>query len=292
MRPVIVLCDSTADLNPDQYERNNIKTIPLHVSFKDDDTDYLDGVNLNNEDIYGKVEETGNTPKTGAINAAEFYGFFKPYIDEGYDIAFVCLGSKFSSTYQNACLAARELGEERFEIVDSGNLSAATGLLALKMCRYRDEGYDVHTIADKVRELVPKLSVKFTIDRLEYLYKGGRCNGFTMNIAHLLHIHPITMVQEGSLNMYKLIPGKYRKAIDFMIDMFVKDLPTMDTSMVFAVDSGHMDGEDEYMIQRLSEYIDPTNIIHGHTGCVITSHCGPKTMGIGYIVEEGVGLKK
>ncbi len=286
MNPVMVLCDSTADLNPDQIEKNNIHVIPLHVSFKGDDTDYLDGVNLKALDVYKKVEETGDTPKTGAINVAEFLAFFKPFLDEGYDLIYTGIGGKLSSTYQNACLAAQELGEERIEVVDSGNLSTGTGLLVLKMCQFRDEGDDVHTIASKVRELVPKVSAKFCIDRLEYLYKGGRCNGFTMNIAHLLHIHPVAMMQDGSLNMYKLLLGKYRKAVDFQINMFINDLPKIDKSTIFVTDSDCMDGEDDYIISRLSEYVDPSCIVHTRAGCVVCSHCGPKTIGILYIVND------
>ena len=292
MNPVIVICDSTADLSPELIEQNNIRTIPLHVSFKGDNTDYLDGVNLKSLDVYKKVGETGDTPKTGAINVAEFINYFKPFIDEGYDIIFTGIGSKLSSTCQNACIAAQEFGEDRIEVVDSGNLSTGTGLLVLKMCQFRDEGDDIHTIAEKVRALVPDVSAKFCIDRLEYLYKGGRCNGFTMNIAHLLRIHPVAMMQDGNLNMYKLILGKYRKAVDFQIDMFIKDLPNIDRSAIFVTDSDCMEGEDDYIIQRLSEYVDPSCIHHTHAGCVVSSHCGPKTIGILYIVNPPDGPAK
>ncbi len=292
MNPVVVMCDSTADLSPELIEQYNVKVIPLHVHFKNDDADYLDGVDLYSEDVYKKVEESGDTPKTDAVNMAEFIDFFKPYIDEGYDIVFTGIGSKLSSTYQNAVIAAQEFPEGRIELIDSESLSTGIGILVLKMCRFRDEGDDIHTIASKIKELVPKVSAKFCIDRLEYLYKGGRCNGFTMNIAHLFRIHPVAMMQDGSLNMYKLVIGKYRKAVDFQVDMFIKDLPRMDTEFVSITNSGFMDGEDDYVFQRLSEYIDPSHIIRTHTGCVISSHCGPKTIGIGYLVDPEEKSKK
>ena len=225
MNKVIVMCDSTADLSPELVKKNDIVVVPLHVSFKDDPTDYLDGVTLTAEEVYRKAEASGTTPKTGAINLYEMTEYFRPYIEKGFDIIFTGIGSGLSSTYQNALLASREFPEGRIEVVDSWNLSTGTGLLVLKMCQFRDEGDDVHTIAEKVRKLVPFVSAKFCIDRLDYLYKGGRCSGFTMALAHMLHIHPVAKMVNNRLVVYRKIRGKYIKAVDEQIREFMEDLP-------------------------------------------------------------------
>ena len=283
---VMVIADSTCDLNKDYLKENNIVILPLHVSFAGDDKDYLDGVNLDAETVYKKVEEIGNTPKTGAANVNQFIELFQKYIDENYDIIYTGIGSGLSSSYQNAVLASQEFPEGRIEIVDSQNLSTGTGLLVCKMVDFRNEGLDVHQIAEKVRELVPLVSAKFCIDRLDYLHKGGRCSGMTKLFAHLLNLHPVAKVINGKLTVYKTPRGKYRKAVDAQIQEFLEDLPNIDLTRVFVTDSGHMDGEDEYVIQELSKHMDPSKIIHTIAGCVISSHCGPKTIGILYILKE------
>ena len=130
---VIIIADSTIDLNKKYIEENDIKIIPLHVSFQGDETDYLDGVNLDAETVYKKVNESGFTPKTGAANVNQFIDFVKPYIDEGYDVIITGIGSTLSSSYQNAVLASQEFPEGRVEVVDSQNLSTGTGLLVCKM---------------------------------------------------------------------------------------------------------------------------------------------------------------
>lgn len=283
---VVIIADSTIDLSKDYIEQNEIKILPLHVSFAGDDKDYLDGVNLNAEELYNKVEETGHTPKTGAANINQFIEFFKPYIEEGYDIICTGIGSTLSSSYQNALLAAQEFPEGRIEVVDSQNLSTGTGLLVCKMVDFRNKGDDVHTIAKKVRELVPLVSAKFCINRLDYLYKGGRCSGMTKLVAHFLNLHPIAKVIDGKLTVYKTPRGKYRKAVDLQIQEFLEDLPNIDLTRVFVTDSGHMDGETEYIISELSKHMDPSHIIHTVAGCVISAHCGPKTIGILYILKN------
>ncbi len=283
---VMIIADSTCDLNKDYIKENNIVILPLHVSFPGDDKDYLDGVNLDAETVYKKVEEIGNTPKTGAANVNQFIELFQKYIDQNYDIIYTGIGSGLSSSYQNAILASQEFPEGRIEIVDSQNLSTGTGLLVCKMVDFRNEGLDVHQIAEKVRELVPLVSAKFCIDRLDYLHKGGRCSGMTKLFAHLLNLHPVAKVINGKLTVYKTPRGKYRKAVDAQIQEFLEDLPNIDLTRVFVTDSGHMDGEDEYVIQELSKHMDPSKIIHTIAGCVISSHCGPKTIGILYILKE------
>ena len=283
---VMIIADSTCDLNKDYLKENNIVILPLHVSFPGDDKDYLDGVNLDAETVYKKVEEIGNTPKTGAANVNQFIELFQKYIDENYDIIYTGIGSGLSSSYQNAVLASQEFPEGRIEIVDSQNLSTGTGLLVCKMVDFRNEGLDVHQIAEKVRELVPLVSAKFCIDRLDYLHKGGRCSGMTKLSAHLLNLHPVAKVINGKLTVYKTPRGKYRKAVDAQIQEFLEDLPNIDLTRVFVTDSGHMDGEDEYVIQELSKHMDPSKIVHTTAGCVISSHCGPKTIGILYILKE------
>ena len=283
---VIIIADSTIDLNKKYIEENDIKIIPLHVSFQGDETDYLDGVNLDAETVYKKVNESGFTPKTGAANVNQFIDFVKPYIDEGYDVIITGIGSTLSSSYQNAVLASQEFPEGRIEIVDSKDLSTGTGLLVLKMAKLRDEGLDIHQIAEKVRELVPNVSTKFCINELDYLYKGGRCSGMTKLFANVFNLHPIAKIHDGKLTVSKVIRGKYIKAIDSQIEEFKKDLPYIDKDHIFITHSGHMDGIEEYVYNKLKEYVDPSCLHITTAGCVISSHCGPKTLGILYILNK------
>lgn len=294
MNKVIVIADSTVDLSKELVEKYQIKIVPLHVTIPGDETDYLDGVNLDSESIYKKVEEIGKTPRTGARNTAEFIEDFRPYIESGCDIIFTGIGSTMSSTYSNACLAAQEFPEGRIEVVDSANLSTGTGLLVIRMCELRDQGKNIHEIAEEVRKLVPLVSAKFCIEVLDYLYKGGRCSGMTKLFAQFLRIHPVAKVIDGKLTMYKLPRGKYKKAVDLQIEEFVEDFNANNiyTDHVFVTDSGRMDGESGYIVEELSKYIPKESIHITQAGCVVSSHCGPKTIGILYILKEKRKSKK
>ena len=194
MNKVIVMCDSTADLSPDLIAKNDIHVVPLHVTFQGDATDYLDGVTLTSEQVYEKAEASGTTPKTGAINVFEMQEYFRPYIEQGYDIIFTGIGSGLSSTYANAVLASRQFPEGRIEVVDSWNLSTGTGLLVLKMCTYRDQGDDVPAarraqdpdVPQEILRPLPHAGGGVARRRLRCTGGGGR-GRVGPRLRHLLH---------------------------------------------------------------------------------------------------------
>lgn len=286
MNKVIVMADSTCDLSPELVKKYDVKIVPLHVAFPSEGVDYLDGKTITPMGLYEKVGQFKETPKSGAINIQEFIDYYKPYIDEGYDIIFTGIGSGMSSTINNAIVASNEYPSGRIEVVDSQNLSTGTGLLVLKMCELRDEGKDVHQIAEEVRKYVPLVNSKFCINTLEYLYKGGRCNSLTNWLSKAFKLHPVIVVKDNGMTVGKILIGSYKKAVMAQIEKFKKDLPNMDTSHVFVTDSDCMEGEDKMIIDELSKYIPAENIHHTHAGCVVCTHCGPKTIGILYILKS------
>lgn len=286
MKETIIFTDSTCDLSKDLIEKYKIKVIPLHVTF-DNGGQYLDGIDIFCEDVYKKQEELNTLPKTGAVNVSEFMKAFEEEYNKGNDIFYIGIGSGLSSSFNNALMASKEFEEQtRFAIVDGQNLSTGTGLLVIKACKFRDEGMSLKDIKENVEKLVPLVSTKFCIDRLDYLYKGGRCSGMTMIFAHALKIHPIVKIMNNKLVVYKKPRGKYVNAVNEQIEEFKKDLPNMDTSCVFITNSGRIDGFDKYIYDELVKYIPKENIHITEAGCTVCSHCGPKTIGILYILNS------
>ena len=84
MNKIIIIADSTCDLSLDLIKEYDIKIVPLHVSFKGDSTDYLDGVTITREEVYKKCDELGITPTTGARNVNELINDIKYYISNNF----------------------------------------------------------------------------------------------------------------------------------------------------------------------------------------------------------------
>lgn len=286
MNKVLIFSDSTCDLSKELLEQYNIKIVPLHVNFSDES--YLDGVDINTLEVYEKVAEKNEIPKTAAVSPGEFIAFLKPYIDEGYDCFYTGLSSKMSATYQNLVIACEELPENRVFYSDSMNLSTGIGLLLLKACNYRDKGYSAHKIKRLIDELIPHVKVQFVIKTLDYLYKGGRCSSVSKFFGTFLRLKPMIVVRDGKMSVGKKNIGLLRKAVANMTNIFLHDFENIDPEFVFITDSYNAEGSYQEILADLDKHNVLSRIehvYHTHAGCVIGSHCGDSTIGILYIMK-------
>ncbi len=279
MNKVKIITDSTVDLSLETLKELDVEMMPLGVSFGDEL--YRDMVDITTKELYEKIDSTGIMPKSSAINPSVFSEKFKEFKDQGYDCIYMGIGSKISSTYQSACQAAKEF--EGVYCIDSLNLSSAIGLQVMKMCKFRDEGKSASEIVELMKEVTPKVKCSFVIDTLEYLRKGGRCSGLTFFVGKALSIKPTIVMKNGELKVGR-IATKLVKAADLMIGEFKAkyEKGEIDPDHVMVTHSFN-DELCKYISDKLSEFCDPKMIMPTNAGCVISTHCGPKCIGILYI---------
>lgn len=282
MRPVALVTDSTADLSLELRKKHDIYSIPLYVLFKDET--YADGVDLDTKKLYQLVSEKNMIPKTAAVSPGDFIRFFEPLIKEGHDILYLGIGSSLSATFQSARIAKYEFPPGRVTLVDSKNLSSGTGLLVLKAKDMRNQGMSAAEIKEELDRLVPRVRSYFAIRTLDYLHKGGRASGTAKLIGGILKIKPIIAVHDGQLDVYRKPAGKMSRAVDIMLDDFFAS-KEIDTDYVMVTHSEAF-RQAHYAIERIRSTGKMENIIESEAGCVISSHCGPGTIGILYLLKD------
>lgn len=284
MNKVKILTDSTSDLSKQMLIDYNIDSIPLYVRF--DDEIYKDGINLTTDELYRKVEEKKALPKTSAVSPGDFITFFEKYLEKGYDIIYIGIGSKLSATMRSAHLAIDEINlPNRIHIIDSMNLSSGIALLVLKAKDLRDQGLSALKIKEEIERLVPLVRSQFAISTLDYLHKGGRASGLAKLVGTMLSIKPIIKVVNGSLEVYKKPIGKMSRALDIMLEDFNKEKENIDLDYVFITHT-LANRQAVYMLDYLRRRFNIKHLIEGSAGCVISSHCGAGTIGILYIVKS------
>ncbi|MBO5909648.1 MAG: DegV family protein [Clostridia bacterium] len=275
-KKVLITRDSTSDLTAEIIDSLNIKTVPLGITL--DNQTYLDGVDIDPDFIYKYHEEHGVLPKTSAANIADMIEFFKPYVEEGYEIVHFTISSKMSSTYQNSLLAAKEF--DGVYVVDTGNLSTGEGLLIMKAAEMAKEGKSAKEIYDAVCALVPYVDASFVIDSLEYLHKGGRCSALAALGANLLKLKPCIEVKNGSMGVGKKYRGKYIQTLEEYIKERIGDYSDIDLDRVFVTHAG-CDKEIVDTVTSLVKKTAPFNeMLITRAGCTISSHCGRNTLGV------------
>ena len=107
-KPIVITADSTVDLSEDLIERYGIRTIPLTILLGDDT--FLDGQGYSTLDMYARYRLDGTLPKTAASGVQDFIEFFTPFVEAGCEVVHLDISSELSVSFNNARLAAEELG--------------------------------------------------------------------------------------------------------------------------------------------------------------------------------------
>lgn len=204
---VKVITDSTSDLPPDLAASHDILVVPLQIVFGQ--KSFRDGVEIDAREFYRKLQQGPDHPSTRPPSEEDFYGHFHRLIVE-QDLLAVHISSKLSLTAENAQKAAMRgirsfdhLPKERhncaLEVVDSRSVSMGVGLLALFAARMAARGEKVFAIAQRLRQMVPRLHILFAVDTLDYLQRGGRIGKAQAWVGKLLAIKPILGVVGGEV---------------------------------------------------------------------------------------------
>lgn len=281
MSKVVIVTDSTCDLSEKLIKENDIKVIPLYVSFGSEI--YKDGVEINTAKLYELVKEKKSLPKTSACSVGDFAAFFKKYLDDGYEVFYTGIGSKLSTTYNSALLAKEALDTDKLQVSDGANLSTGTGLLVLKAAKLAQEGKNVKEIKEVIDKFAPNVRSKFAVESLEYLHKGGRCSGVARFFGTMARLKPVIKVEDGKLGVMAHPIGK-KKALNIMVDDIVANKDNIHLDCVMITHT-YADEDAEYLRRVLSEKIPEAHLETTDAGCVISSHCGKGTIGILYIMK-------
>ena len=282
MRPIKIVADSTADLPKELLEKYDIEVIPLSVTLGENT--YKDGQEICAQDIYNFYNEKKELPKTSAVSVLDYTEIFTPWVEKGYDIIHFCISSTMSSCYQNACIAAVELGH--VWSIDSANLSSGIGLLVLLAAELAAKGESAEVITRDIAEAKTRIDASFILNQLEFLHKGGRCSSVAALGANLLKLKPCIEVVDGSMKVGKKYRGAYEKcALEYVRDRLL-DNDNVDTKRIFITWAG----VDEKLIKEIHKEVKKCHkfdeIIINEAGSTITGHCGPGTFGVLYFRKE------
>lgn len=276
---VKIISDSTCDLSQDLIQKNNIGIVPLIVT--KDSQEYLDGITITPADIFAHVASGGSLCSTAARGVAVYQEEFAKYAKEYDGIIHINIGSCFSSSYQNACIAAEDFDNVR--VIDSQNLSTGHGLVVLKACDLAETAKDLDELKSQLDEFASRVEASFLLDRLDYMVKGGRCSGAAALGANLLSLKPCIEVKDGKMVVVK----KYRGHIEKCMAAYVKDRlagrENLEEDRIFITHTDVSKESLEAVHSGVRQYGNFKNIYETVAGCTISCHCGPGTMGILFV---------
>ncbi len=282
---VKICCDSTTDLRNevtglDLYDENSVSVVPLYVRIGNEE--YIDGVDMTMTRMLHMCGDMKELPKTAAPEISRLEEFFTKQVEDGSELVFITISSDFSSSYNNACVAAEAVGN--VYVVDSRNLSSGGGhvvMEAVSLAKQGIGGAEIKRILDE--QITDKVEASFVLDRLDYMVKGGRCSAVAALGANILQLHPSIEVIDGKMKVVK----KYRGSWERCLRSYVKDRLFERDGIRFHRIFITYTETDESIVDEVEElireYADFDQIIRTTAGCTVASHCGPRTLGILFI---------
>ena len=279
---ICISTESTVDLTKDLIEKYDIKIVPFGILLGE--TLKYDG-EIDSLDIFKYVEENKILPKTSSVNEFQYRDFFSTLLEEYDEIIHIAFGKKMSLAGEQAVKASKKY-DGKVHVIDSASLSTGIALQCIYARELADSGCSVEEIIKKVGARKDKVQASFVVNTLEYLYKGGRCSGLSRALGAVLRIKPQIVLRNGEMVPGKKYMGRQSSVVRKYCEDIIEEFPNIDKRHVFLTHS-HATPE---MIEEAKGVLKEHGVDNIHVtiaGCTISSHCGPKCLGILFYDDGG-----
>ena len=279
---VKILTDSGCDLPDHIINEYDIDVMPIVVI--DNDVEYLDNVTIKPKTLYDSMRN-GKTYKTAQIPLSTFQAKFEEIGKEGRSTIYIAFSSGLSATYQTSVIT-RDNMKERYPdlditIVDSKSASLGFGLLVHKAAKMAKEGRSKEEILSMLDFYKNSIVHIFTVDDIEYLFRGGRVTRSQAFFGGLLNIKPVLDVtREGKLRPLEKVRGK-GKVLKRMMEIMDERSKEADLSTQTIGISHSDDIENALKLKSMiEEKYGCKDFIVNYIGCAIGAHVGPGTISL------------
>ena len=278
MGKIRITADSTCDLSESLLQKYEISILPLNIVL--DMKSYSDGEEISPDEIYAWSEKMHKTPKTAAVAYDRALEMASAFQKNGDEMIFFGISESMSTTCNVMRMVKEELNYTGMYIIDSQNLSTGIGLQVLRAAELAGQGLAAQEIVTQIEQERGRVRASFVVERLDYLAMGGRCSSVVALFGGKLKLKPRIEVTDGKMEAGK----KYRGNQDKVILKYVQDMEMQlrqaDPHRIFITHSGC----EEAVIRSVEEYLKDLHhfeeILITRAGGVISSHCGPGTLGV------------
>jgi DegV family protein with EDD domain len=273
-----IVTDSTAYLDKEYVDKNDIKVVPLKVIMED--VSYREGIDIDNDEFYERMKEPGLFPTTSQPSAGEFLEAYKEMAGRYERLLSIHISAGISGTFESASSAASEMGDYPVEVIDSRYTGMQLMIFVQELVKARDAGKSMEELKSLTARMIEGSEVMFCVDTLEYLHRGGRIGGAQALMGSMLRIKPLLYL-DGTIDALDKVRGS-KKALNRMVELSVEKAGNRRVQIALT----HV--RDLERLKDLREKVkaalncDPDSIAVNECGPVIGSHVGPGTVGVGF----------
>ncbi|MCH7736643.1 MAG: DegV family protein [Chloroflexi bacterium] len=281
---VRIVTDSSADLPSDLVQQHQITVIPCYVVV--DDQTLKDGVDINADDFYRRLQAEGRTPTTAQPTVADFQEVYRDLLSQGNQIVSIHVSGKLSGTLNSAEQAKDSLdgvdGANGVDValIDSRLASMPLGLVVLDAAVMAAEGGDHLEVAAKVRQGLDLHHGLFALDTLVYLQKGGRIGKAQAFLGSVLNVKPILRLRDGEAHPVER-PRNRERALRRLVELAKELAPVRRLAVIHSTDAERM----AVLKQELTGLLPADQIIEARFGSTLGTYIGPDALGVAITQE-------
>lgn len=274
---IAILVDSGSDVPKELVEKYNMYVAPLKIVYQE--REYVDGKEITTEEVLNHLET--EIPTTSLPTGETIQNLFNQIKEDGYEKVFaVTLSSGLSGTYNSIRLLAEQQDELEVFVLDTKNISIASGFNAIQAAEYIKEGMDWETLITTLSENINQSKVYFTVATLDYLRAGGRIGLVASLLGSRLNIRPvISCNEEGIYYSVTKVRGRSR-SIQKALDLAVSHVGDAEKYNIGVVHAGAEERADEIREQLISKLPNYQILVDGEVSPVLSVHTGPGSIGI------------
>ena len=284
MRDYVILTDSCCDFSAQMVDELGLHLIPLSFMMEGKEYfNYPDNRDIDPKVFYHKLR-SGVLGTTSAINVAVFTEAMTSIVESGKDILCVSFSSGLSTTYQSACIAAKDVmaahPQSKILVADSRAASLGQGLLVYLTVQEKNKGRSIEELRDFVEERKDHIGHWFTVDDLHHLKRGGRVSAAAALVGTMLQMKPVLHVDdEGHLIPVSKVRGR-KASIKALLDKM--DELVEDPSVVF-ISHGDCEEDARYLAELIKAKYPVEKLVINYVGPVIGSHTGAGVMTLFFV---------
>ena len=277
MSNIQIICDTMNDVPKEIVEKYNIEILPATIVFNG--IEYKAGVDIQGDEFYKMLRSSNSMPTTSQVTYATFKDTFEKYLGEGKKILYLSGSSAASGTYQSAMIAKNDIESDDIHIFDTYSLCIGGGMLITEAAIMAQESNDIGYIINKLNEYKEKVEVYFSVDSLDYLYKGGRISGTKATIGTILNIKPILKIEDGVVKQKTQVRGS-KKIIPTLIEQLKLQVGDDFSDKEVYVGYGDDIEECNKFVEKVKNELSPKSVKIFQIGACVACHSGPDVFGL------------
>ncbi|MBI4328792.1 MAG: DegV family protein [Chloroflexi bacterium] len=286
---VHIVTDSTADIPPRTAAEFGVTVVPLTVHFGQQA--YKEGLEISAEEFYLRLTTGAVLPRTSQPSAGDFAEAYRPLVTNGAEVLSIHLSSKLSGTHNSALLGRQQLLDEAvgakrksptIEVVDTGQVSMALGLLILRAARMARAGTSLTDLVAWLQGALPRMRTFFVVQTLEYLARGGRIGRAQAFLGGLLNLKPILEIRDGVVEPLARVRTS-TKAFERLAELSLEQAPAEEAVVAYTTEPDPA----STMARRLQEGLNLPSVSIVQVGPVIGTYAGPGLLGAAVLRKEG-----